>query len=209
MRAKTLNRTELARAYGVSLPTVDSWTRRGCPNRRRRDGGYEFALAAVSVWRAAALADDSQANGPRNRGGRRPIPHEARGFLDGLLIGSNHMLPWLVDRVEPGPDCEHVVGVEEYKRGAGIDGDELLMRLAFGLPTLPPAPGETVGARISLPHASAWLTLFAGFVESLGGDGMAKRIAHEAQRLRGFPAGDVSSDEGEDDRSADGGETAA
>jgi hypothetical protein len=151
-KSRTFNRTQLASKYGVSLQTIDSWTRRGCPYERREGGGYVFKLDQVRIWRARAL-----------------------------------MLPWSwLDRVPPGPDTELVVGVDEYMRESKIDGDELLVRLAFGLPTLPPAPGKK-GARISLPHARAWLLMFSGFVESVGGDGYAKDIAHEAQRLRGFP----------------------
>jgi hypothetical protein len=179
----TYNRTELARAYEVSLQTIDSWTRRGCPHERR-DGGYVFRLSEVAPWRARQLSEGSK----RNPTGWRPIPEGAHEWLGAMTIPQNYLLPWLVDRVDPGPDTELVVGVEEYRREAcGDDGGELLFRIMYGLPTLPPAPGQSKGARISLPHANAWLLMLSGFIESIGGDGSAKRIGHEAHRLRGFP----------------------
>ena len=122
------------------------------------------------------------------------------------MIPYCHALPWTIDKpefaqVEHGPErdavLELIVSVDEYMRESGIDGEEMLFRLTYGLPTMPPAPGEKDGRpRISLPHARAWLFMFSGVVESLGGNGLAKRIAHEAQRLRGYPGGGEQLDEG-------------
>jgi hypothetical protein len=191
MKSPTYNRGQLAKKYRVSVQTVDAWMRRGCPHVQRSKGRREhvFELNEVARWRAQQLAEDSQRRGYAN-GGRRPIPDAAREWLDTIAIGQELLLPWLVDKCETPPHvAELVVPADEYRRESGIDGDEMLYRVLYGLPTLPPAPGTKHGARISLPHARAWLLMFSGFIESIGGDGMAKRIACEAHRLRGFPVG--------------------
>jgi phage terminase Nu1 subunit (DNA packaging protein) len=49
---KRVNRAELAEIFGVSLPTVSTWTRQGCPvvaaGRKGRE--YEFDTAEVRKW---------------------------------------------------------------------------------------------------------------------------------------------------------------
>jgi phage terminase Nu1 subunit (DNA packaging protein) len=55
-----LNRAQLADVFGVSLPTVDSWVRAGCPIERKGSRGVqaEFDSAKVAKWlRDRALAD--------------------------------------------------------------------------------------------------------------------------------------------------------
>jgi hypothetical protein len=201
MKSPTYNRSELAKKYGVSVQTVDAWTRRGCPHRQRKSGrrDYVFELWEVAKWRAAQLAEDSQRRGYSN-GGHRPIPDAAREWLDNIAIGQELLLPWLVDKCDTPPHvAELIVTFDEYRRESGLDGEELLLRVVYGLPTLPPAPGDKKKrGRISLPHARAWLLLISGFVESIGGDGMAKRIACEAHRLRGYPVGDSDDQAGDE-----------
>lgn len=48
-----VNRAGLADTFGVSLPTVDAWVRKGCPFVRRGSRGvdWEFETAAVAAWR--------------------------------------------------------------------------------------------------------------------------------------------------------------
>ena len=48
-----LNRAELAKAFGVSLTTVDAWVRRGCPYVSRGSNGreWQFDPLAVAHWR--------------------------------------------------------------------------------------------------------------------------------------------------------------
>lgn len=56
---KIVSRTDLADVFGVSMPTVDTWVRQGCPVVKRGSKGisWEFATADVAEWlrdRAAA-----------------------------------------------------------------------------------------------------------------------------------------------------------
>jgi hypothetical protein len=46
------SRNGLAKALGVSLPTIDAWVRRGCPVRKRGGPGKpaEFDVEAVTGW---------------------------------------------------------------------------------------------------------------------------------------------------------------
>lgn len=61
-KGQTVNRTGLAAVFGVSLPTVDAWTRAGCPGVKKgsgKGGGWEFDTSDVAGWlqeRAAAEA---------------------------------------------------------------------------------------------------------------------------------------------------------
>lgn len=57
--AKTLNRTELAAALGVSLPTIDRWRKDGMPVVTSGSKGVEWAfdLAAVVAWRVKVQVD--------------------------------------------------------------------------------------------------------------------------------------------------------
>lgn len=49
---KSLNKAQLAEIFGVSLPAVEGWIRRGCPVSKRGGKGavYEFDLRAVMEW---------------------------------------------------------------------------------------------------------------------------------------------------------------
>lgn len=64
---KRVNRNELADFFGVSLPTISSWIRSGCPVLQKGRKGLEYAFdtAEVAKWRedravAAAQGDLSQ-----------------------------------------------------------------------------------------------------------------------------------------------------
>lgn len=48
-----VNRAGLAECFGVSLPTVDAWVRKGCPFDRKGARGvdWQFDTAAVANWR--------------------------------------------------------------------------------------------------------------------------------------------------------------
>lgn len=58
---KIVNRAELAAFFGYSLPTIDTWVRKGCPVRQTGDRGrsYEFDVAAVHRWLLARDAAGS------------------------------------------------------------------------------------------------------------------------------------------------------
>lgn len=48
-----VNRAELAALFEVSLPTVDSWVRKGCPvvERGGRGREWQFHVSEISNWR--------------------------------------------------------------------------------------------------------------------------------------------------------------
>lgn len=177
-----MNRSELARRYNVSLPTVDSWVRRGCPHVRTGAGGYQFDLEAVATWRAQRLVEDSRRRegGDERRPRPRPVAPEAKQILEGLILPRDQIMPWL---------HENVVTFPEYARHAELSEGELFTLMLYGLPLLPPARGEKL-ARVSIPHADRWRALFAAWVEGLGGDGYSANLGAEAQRLRGLPPAD-------------------
>jgi terminase small subunit / prophage DNA-packing protein len=60
---RTVNRADLASTFGVSLPTVDAWVRRGAPFVERGSKGREwkFDTAAVIDWRLASAIEDALA----------------------------------------------------------------------------------------------------------------------------------------------------
>lgn len=58
--ARHVNRAGLAEIFGVSMPTVDSWVRGGCPVLKRGGRGLEwqFDTAAIAIWlRERAVTD--------------------------------------------------------------------------------------------------------------------------------------------------------
>lgn len=68
-KGQIVNRTGLSDVFGVSLPTVDSWVRQGCPYVKRgigRGQQWEFCTADVAKWlqeRAATnAAGDAKAD---------------------------------------------------------------------------------------------------------------------------------------------------
>lgn len=60
---RAVNRAELASLCGVSLPTVDTWVKRGCPFSERGSKGTEwkFDTAAVIGWRIETAITDTAA----------------------------------------------------------------------------------------------------------------------------------------------------
>ena len=56
--SETINRAELARELGVSLPTIDDWVRRGCPVVSKGEKGRpaKFSLSEVRAWRMKDVA---------------------------------------------------------------------------------------------------------------------------------------------------------
>lgn len=58
-RGRSVNRGELAEVFGVSLPTITAWVRKGCPFIKRggRAKPWEFNTSDVSEW----LRDEARA----------------------------------------------------------------------------------------------------------------------------------------------------
>ena len=61
-KPKGLSKVDLAAAFEVSLPTIDSWLRKGCPYTRKGGHGrpWEFRLSDVIKWREKAAGESAQ-----------------------------------------------------------------------------------------------------------------------------------------------------
>ena len=112
-------------------------------------------------------------------GGRAPVPafrevpdrvRQVAMFL--TATEENEIFPW---------DC--AVDLEEYARGIGLDVYDLIQWAPFGLPLLPPKPGDEA-LRICTAQANRWRLLMGIFIEINGGDGLGD-IAAEMRRLVG------------------------
>src|SRR5688572_4390131 len=59
-----LNRDQLARALGVSLPTIDRWIGDGMPMLQdgRNGRAYQFQLSACWAWKCGRDAEDKAAD---------------------------------------------------------------------------------------------------------------------------------------------------
>lgn len=68
---RIVNRTELAQCFQVSLPTIDSWVRSGCPYLHKGSKGreWQFDMRAVFDWRHEykKLVEDPEKLSPSER----------------------------------------------------------------------------------------------------------------------------------------------
>lgn len=60
-RGQEVNRTELAEFFGIAMPTVDDWIRRGCPvvERGGRGRAWKFNTADVTAWQIQRIRDEA------------------------------------------------------------------------------------------------------------------------------------------------------
>lgn len=65
-RGRSVNRSELAEVFGVSLPTITSWVRKGCPfiNRGSKAKPWEFNTRDVSEWLRDEARAEAEGDGP-------------------------------------------------------------------------------------------------------------------------------------------------
>jgi len=179
----TANRTETAKLFSVSLPTIDRWASAGMPVLRRGKKGVasSFDLAVCVAWvrrrdakRLAPLPQTHERQPRRSR-------EELREILRSLWLGQDFMLPW-------HPGTPEVMGLVEYEKAIGLEHDkgEIIDWLQLGFPTLPPAPGEKV-LRVPRRHAELWRLLFGGLIETVGGDGLRLELGREMRKLCGMP----------------------
>lgn len=67
------NKAEAAEWFGVSIPSIDAWLRRGCPYVQRGERGKQWVLdlLAVSEWRFSGATesteDDPEKMSPKDR----------------------------------------------------------------------------------------------------------------------------------------------
>lgn len=66
VRGIAANRTDIAEIFGVSLITVDTWVRAGCPfvERARPGRPWRFDTAAVSGWLLRRVEEAHKRGGP-------------------------------------------------------------------------------------------------------------------------------------------------
>ena len=104
------NRAQLAKEFGISLPTVDDWVRRGCPVVSKGGQGREckFSIRDVRAWRARDIAlryygpeelDIMRESGIEHLNViRRRVEDSARHFLwYSFSIGSDLMVEHFVE----------------------------------------------------------------------------------------------------------------
>jgi predicted DNA-binding transcriptional regulator AlpA len=107
----------------------------------------------------------------------------ARDVLKGFALPRDFLVPWLVP-----PD--RLLSVPEYEERAGLERGAIIDLMIYGLPLVPPAPGEQV-ARVSWEHAERHRFLLGALLHKLGGpeliepEGGLARLAPELHRLRG------------------------
>lgn len=75
------------------------------------------------------------------------------------MAAQDELIPWLSEE-------EKTLPFDQYAKHAGIDQDEPFTWVLYGLPLLPPNPGETL-ARVSLAHGDRWRTMVAVWLEGL------------------------------------------
>lgn len=65
VKGRAVNRSELADFFGVSLPTIDTWVRLGCPVVQRGSRGVEwtFNTADVARWTRDRAAEEAAGTG--------------------------------------------------------------------------------------------------------------------------------------------------
>jgi len=93
-----LTRAEVAAHYGISLPTVDSWMRAGCPYTKRGSRGkaYGFRLADVEAWhyeRSALKEYRAEFGQPLDRWPQTSA--EEKTFLKGII---HRLLPFVDEK---------------------------------------------------------------------------------------------------------------
>jgi hypothetical protein len=104
----TVNRAQLARMMGVSLPTIDDWQRRGCPVAETGGKGrsYGFNVQEVIEWR---VKDERKRQGLSALGGTHagePIHNPlrllctdaVRSFMG--LAYSEQMVGWMLEDLQ-------------------------------------------------------------------------------------------------------------
>lgn len=127
--ARQANKAMLAGWFGVSVPSVDGWLRRGCPYVQKGDKGrpWVFDLLEVSRWRF----------------GQSPLPDEDRNPED---MTPKERKDWYEgEKVRVGLEVEkgNLITLDEYRREMA----RILKKIATTLETLP----DTLERQCALP----------------------------------------------------------
>lgn len=82
-----MNRTELAAFYEVSLPTIDNWTRNGCPYVRK-GRNYDFDPAVVGKWLRARRDEDQ----PSSATERLKLAKAIKAEMENKILAGEYIL---------------------------------------------------------------------------------------------------------------------
>lgn len=106
---KIVSRTDLADVFGVSMPTVDTWVRQGCPVVKRGSKGisWEFATADVAEWL-------------RERATKELAGEDGDGLTDAQIERRTKMAKMIVAELEVAEAKRQVALVEEFQRAQSM-----------------------------------------------------------------------------------------
>lgn len=88
---RLLNRSGLAREFGVNVSTIDAWLRRGCP-ASKRSRQWRFSLEQVANWRNKEGYNDTD-NLPKGTTGN--------AIRDFSTMAIKHFVLWLINEMGP------------------------------------------------------------------------------------------------------------
>lgn len=133
--SKTANKMELAELFGVSLPTVESWVRRGCPCEQKGSRGisWVFDIIKVAEWRTEYRLGGNKA--AEEISPEDMSPKERRDWYEGEKV-----------RVELEISKGNLITLDQYREELA----RILKQLANTLETLP----DTLERKCALPPAS-------------------------------------------------------
>ena len=103
-KLRMANKAQLAEFFGVSLPTIGAWVRRGCPVREKGSNGrpWVFDALAVAEWRfssgdesAAAADPDSMSPQDRKAWYESEVKRRDLQVRDGALIPAEDAERWI------------------------------------------------------------------------------------------------------------------
>lgn len=119
----------LAEWFGVSVPSVDGWLRRGCPHVQKGDKGrpWVFDILEVARWRFGQAANPDETRSPEDMS-----PKERKDWYEG-------------EKVRVGLEVEkgNLITLDEYRKEMA----RILKQVATTLETLP----DTLERQCALP----------------------------------------------------------
>lgn len=113
-----VNKTELARLFRVSAPTVDAWVGKGCPVKSGGSNGvaYEFDFEAVKGWREAEDLKDREAEAERKR---------RIGLAQAEMFDGERLAPEGVGDIREALEAERLALIVGKQKGELIARDDV------------------------------------------------------------------------------------
>lgn len=101
-KGREVNREELAETFGVSLNTVSSWTRNGCPfeQRGRQGKPWRFNTRDVSEWLREQARTEATGEGPLDETELKLRKLAAEASLNELELAKQRQLVAPIDEFE-------------------------------------------------------------------------------------------------------------